>query len=123
MTQSAAAYTVYYAAAMLRNGAIKTCIQAERSAYDAMLSMKEELAPSSWDAIGIYTSIPTLAAFDGDSRHSELLGRTVRSAYFGNEDTPPQPPAPPVPGGVPYVPRTVMSYTKRNAEGATHATA
>jgi hypothetical protein len=61
-----AAFTVYYSAVLLRNGGIKTAIEAERTAHDALLSVREDLAPGSWEAIGIYTAIPTIAAFDGD---------------------------------------------------------
>jgi hypothetical protein len=114
------AFTVYYGAVYLRDGAIKTSILAERTAYDAMLSLKEELAPSSWEAIGVYTAIPTIAAWDGDTRHGAVLGNAIRSTYFKDSPATAKPAAMP---GVPYTPRHIISYSKRTAEGATNATA
>jgi hypothetical protein len=115
------AFTVYYGAALLRNGAIKTSILAERAAYDAMLSLKDELAPSSWEAIGIYTAIPTIAAWDGDTRHGSTLSNVIRATYF-KDSTPSVTKTVSLPGKV-YVPRSIIPFVKRTAEGATNATA
>jgi hypothetical protein len=120
-----AAFTVYYSAVLLRDGGIKTAIEAERTAHDALLSVREDLAPGSWEAIGIYTAIPTIAAFDGDSRQAPKLTNAIKSSYFPASDTTTDSvvEGTPLPGKVWKPACVILPFPKRTAEGADRATA
>lgn len=112
------AFTPYYVAIRLRDGAIKTSIEAERTAYDAMLAAKDGLFSGTWEAIGVYTNIPTLAAWDGDSRHQTLLLSVIQSTFFHNDSKAKEPEVASADlsfSGRLYTPLPVLSYSKRHS--------
>lgn len=122
------AFNVYYGAVLLRNGAIKTSIEAERTPYEALLNLKEEAYRAGYIAVGVYSADPKLLMFDGDQSQASTLTEVIKATYFkGTEDDAP----PTTPAGAPLsgtlykgIPRTsIKTFTKRTTEGATNATA
>ena len=118
------AFTVFYGAVLLRNGAIKTSIEAEKTAYEALLNIKEDAYRSGYIAVAVYSSEPKLLMFDGDQSQASTLTEVIKATYFKDsiKETAPATATPIVTAPV-YVGLPIKSISKRTTEGANNATA